>query len=101
MNVKPVKRLQLASKKGSARKVITIRADQILGQNPQTMTSRGPNILKRTASDTKSTGKIFFTPVRNVTTNISTLTATKTMTSPVKVLKIFILPPFQKIIINF
>jgi len=65
----PLKRLQVASRKGTARKVIAIRADQIqskiLNQNSNA-TSRGPNILKRSAVDNKA-AKLFLT-IPNTTT---------------------------------
>ncbi|XP_016839081.1 GA-binding protein subunit beta-2 [Nasonia vitripennis] len=85
LNVTPIKRLQMSNKKGASRKVITIRADQILGQNPPTMASRGgPNILKRASNDARNTGKIFLTSIGNATTAIPTLTAAKATMSPMK-----------------
>jgi GA-binding protein transcription factor beta len=80
-----MKRLQMNARKGNSRKVITIRADQILGQNQPTMTSRGPNILKRTTSDGRNAGKIFLTSIGNTTTGMPTLTPTKTTITPMKV----------------
>lgn len=76
----PIKRLQVASRKGTARKVIAIRTDQIqskiLNQNASTVTSRGPNILKRSAADNK-TAKLFLTTIPNTTT-VSNITEMKT-----------------------
>ncbi|XP_072744505.1 uncharacterized protein Atac3 [Anoplolepis gracilipes] len=67
-SIKPIKRLQ---GKGSARKVIAIRTDQIQSKilNPNSNTSavtRGPNILKRSAVDNKT--KLFVTTIPNTTT---------------------------------
>lgn len=60
-----VKRIQLGSRKGVPRKVIAIRADQILGQNPPVLTPRGPNILKRNTFPENKTGKVFLAPYSN------------------------------------
>ncbi|XP_012231755.2 GA-binding protein subunit beta-1 [Linepithema humile] len=76
----PMKRLQVASRKGTGRKVITIRTDQIqsskiLNPNSNTpITSRGPNILRRSPVD--KTTKLFVTTIPNTTT-ISTITEIK------------------------
>ncbi|XP_011499818.1 PREDICTED: GA-binding protein subunit beta-2 [Ceratosolen solmsi marchali] len=98
LNITPIKRLQMGARKGNSRKVITIRADQILGQNQPTITPRGPNILKRTASDGKSTGKIFLTSIGNATTGIPTLASTKTTISPMK--KPLITPKTEPILLH-
>ncbi|XP_076642372.1 ada2a-containing complex component 3 [Halictus rubicundus] len=74
-----VKRLQVAGKKGTSRKVIAIRADQILNHTTPTLTSRGPNILKRSSVDNKA-GKIFISSISN-TTPVSTLTQAKNIIS--------------------
>ncbi|KZC12262.1 PREDICTED: tankyrase-1 [Dufourea novaeangliae] len=74
-----VKRLQVAGKKGTPRKVIAIRADQILNHNTPTLTSRGPNILKRSSVDNKA-GKLFISSISN-TTPASTLTQSKNIIS--------------------
>ncbi|XP_054002288.1 ankycorbin-like isoform X1 [Hylaeus anthracinus] len=74
-----VKRLQVAGKKGTPRKVIAIRADQILNHNTPTLTSRGPNILKRSSVDNK-TGKLFISSISS-TTPIPTLTQSKNIIS--------------------
>ncbi|XP_012173675.2 GA-binding protein subunit beta-1 isoform X1 [Bombus terrestris] len=75
-----MKRLHVAGKKGSPRKVIAIRADQILSHNTPTLTSRGPNILKRSSVDNKA-GKLFISSISN-TTPVSTLTQSKNLISP-------------------
>ncbi|EZA51693.1 hypothetical protein DMN91_003582 [Ooceraea biroi] len=93
----PIKRLQVASRKGTARKVITIRTDQIQSKmlnqnsNASTITSRGPNILKRSAVDSKA-AKLFLTTIPNTTTisNIAEIKNTvqlkeKTASSPAKI----------------
>lgn len=59
-----VKRLQVTGKKGTPRKVIAIRADQILSHNTSTLSSRGPNILKRSSVDNKA-GKLFISSISN------------------------------------
>lgn len=84
-----MKRLQVSSKRGTSRKVIAIRADQILNQNTSTLTSRGPNILKRSAVDNKA-GKLFISPISNTTT-IPTITEPRNFssTSEVKLLMYF------------
>ncbi|XP_076162774.1 ada2a-containing complex component 3 isoform X2 [Ptiloglossa arizonensis] len=74
-----VKRLQVAGKKGTPRKVIAIRADQILSHNTSTLTSRGPNILKRSSVDNK-TGKLFISSISS-TAPVSTLTQSKNIIS--------------------
>ncbi|KMQ96826.1 ga-binding protein subunit beta-2 [Lasius niger] len=76
----PIKRLQVASRKGTARKVIAIRTDQIqskiLSQNSNTPAlTRGPNILKRSAVDNKM-AKLFVTTIPNTTT-VPTVTEIK------------------------
>lgn len=75
-----MKRLQMTGKKGTPRKVIAIRADQILNHSTPTLTSRGPNILKRSSVDNKA-GKLFISSISN-TTPVSTLTQSKNLTSP-------------------
>ncbi|XP_033338921.2 ada2a-containing complex component 3 isoform X1 [Megalopta genalis] len=70
-----VKRLQVAGKKGTSRKVIAIRADQILNHATPTLTSRGPNILKRSSVDNKP-GKLFISSISNATP-VSTPTQSK------------------------
>ncbi|XP_078050100.1 ada2a-containing complex component 3 isoform X2 [Augochlora pura] len=75
-----VKRLQVAGKKGTSRKVIAIRADQILNHSTPTLTSRGPNILKRSSIDNKA-GKLFISSISN-TTPVSTPTQSKNVISP-------------------
>ncbi|KAJ8674844.1 hypothetical protein QAD02_010630 [Eretmocerus hayati] len=65
LNITPMKRLQVNSKTGIARKVITIRADQIFNQTPTQITARAPNILKKLAGDAKSPGQIFITSLGN------------------------------------
>lgn len=74
-----MKRLHVAGKKGTPRKVIAIRADQILSQNTPTLTSRGPNILKRSSVDNKA-GKLFISSI-STTTPVSTLTQSKNIIS--------------------
>ncbi|XP_017877190.1 GA-binding protein subunit beta-1 isoform X2 [Ceratina calcarata] len=74
-----MKRLHVTGKKGSPRKVIAIRADQILSHNTPTLTSRGPNILKRSSMDNKA-GKLFISSISN-TTPVSTLTQSKNVIS--------------------
>ncbi|XP_043249323.1 GA-binding protein subunit beta-2 isoform X1 [Colletes gigas] len=74
-----MKRLQVAGKKGTPRKVIAIRADQILSHNTPTLTSRGPNILKRSSVDNKA-GKLFISSISN-TAPVSTLTQSKNLIS--------------------
>lgn len=74
-----VKRLQVTGKKGTPRKVIAIRADQILNHSTPTLTSRGPNILKRSSVDNKA-GKLFISSISN-TTPVSTLTQSKNVVS--------------------
>ncbi|KAL6448965.1 hypothetical protein ACFW04_000594 [Cataglyphis niger] len=75
----PIKRLQVASRKGATRKVIAIRTDQIqskiLSSNSNTALTRGPNILKRSAVDNK-TAKLFVTTIPNTTT-VPTVTEIK------------------------
>ncbi|KAL0116392.1 hypothetical protein PUN28_009780 [Cardiocondyla obscurior] len=50
-----IKRLQVASRKGASRKVITIRTDQLQSKlsnpNSNNITSRSTNILKKSAVD--------------------------------------------------
>lgn len=76
----PIKRLQVASRKGTGRKVIAIRTDQIQSKilSPNSNTSaltRGPNILKRSAVDNKA-AKLFVTTIPNTTT-VPTITEIK------------------------
>ncbi|XP_008549169.1 GA-binding protein subunit beta-2 isoform X1 [Microplitis demolitor] len=60
-----LKRIHVNSKKNTPRKVIAIRADQLTSP----LTSRGPNILKRSSEN--KPGKIYLAPVTN---NISVKT---------------------------
>lgn len=68
-----IKRLQVASSKGTPRKVIAIRTDQIQSKilnpssNTSTTTSRSPNILKKSAMDNKTT-KLLVTTISNTST---------------------------------
>lgn len=95
----PIKRLQVASRKGTARKVIAIRADQIqskiLSSNSNTALTRGPNILKRSAADNK-TAKLFVTTIPNTTT-VPTVTEIKNSLS-LKEVKLFIYFKYKIII---
>ncbi|XP_071557761.1 uncharacterized protein Atac3 [Temnothorax nylanderi] len=81
----PIKRLQVASRKGTSRKLITIRADQFQSKilnpnsNTSTTTSRSPNILKKSAVDNKAT-KLLVTTVSNTST-ASTVTEIKNSVS--------------------
>ncbi|XP_058789298.1 GA-binding protein subunit beta-2 isoform X2 [Phymastichus coffea] len=84
LNVSPIKRLQVGTKKGSTRKLITIRADQFLGQNSTPMMSKGPNILKKSSTDIKAGNKIFLTPIGNANSTIPAFTATKPTITSVK-----------------
>lgn len=68
-----MKRLQVTSRRGTPRKVIAIRADQILNQNAPSLTSRGPNILKRSSVDNKA-GKLF---ISSLSTNMTVPTLTQ------------------------
>jgi len=85
----PIKRLQVASRKGPSRKVIAIRADQIqskiLNPNSNTSTSRSPNILKK--ADNKPM-KLLVTTVPNTST-ASTVTEIKNSIST-KEVRLFI-----------
>lgn len=74
-----MKRLHVTGKKGTSRKVIAIRADQILSHNTPTLASRGPNILKRSSMDNKA-GKLFISSISS-TTPVSTLTQSKNVLS--------------------
>lgn len=90
-----IKRLQVASRKGSSRKVIAIRADQIQSKilnpnsNTSTTTSRSPNILKK-SPDNKST-KLLVTTVSNTpATTVTEIknsisTKEKVASSPIKI----------------
>ncbi|XP_046465102.1 GA-binding protein subunit beta-1 isoform X1 [Neodiprion pinetum] len=78
-----MKRLHVTGRRGSSRKVIAIRADQILGQANSSLTSRGPNILKRTTMDNKA-GKLFFASLANTTSSKPTLTQAKNIISTPK-----------------
>lgn len=53
------------------RKVIAIRADQILNKNQPALTPKGPNILKRSTPDAKP-GKILLTSLPNNSNNMTT-----------------------------
>lgn len=88
----PIKRLQVSSRKGTARKVIAIRTDQIQSKilSPNSNTSaitRGPNILKRNAVDNKAT-KLFVTTISNTST-VPTVSEMKNSLS-LKEVKLFI-----------
>lgn len=74
-----MKRLHVTGKKGPPRKVIAIRADQILNHNTPTLPSRGPNILKRSSVDNKA-GKLYISSISN-TSSVSTLTQSKNIIS--------------------
>ena len=84
-----LKRLQVNPKKGASKKVIAIRADQLIthnqiqnqNQNLPILTPRAPNILKRNSTENKA-GKLFVTSLANSTSTISTLTKSKKSTSP-------------------
>lgn len=75
----PIKRLHVA--KGTSRKVIAIRTDQIQSKilnpnsNTSTTISRSPNILKKSAMDNKAT-KLLVTTISNTST-ASTVTKIK------------------------
>ncbi|XP_020711613.2 ankyrin-1 isoform X2 [Athalia rosae] len=75
-----MKRLHVAGRRGSSRKVIAIRADQILGQTNSSLTPRGPNILKRTM-DNKA-GKLFFASLANNTSSVPALSQVKNIPAP-------------------
>ncbi|XP_024946061.1 GA-binding protein subunit beta-2 isoform X2 [Cephus cinctus] len=75
-----MKRLQVGTRRGTSRKVIAIRADQILGQNAPTLTPRGPNILKRNINENKA-GKLFLASLANSTSTVPTLTQAKHIVS--------------------
>ncbi|XP_066585043.1 GA-binding protein subunit beta-1 [Prorops nasuta] len=70
-----LKRLQVSSRRGNQRKVIAIRADQILSQTPPALSPRAPNILKRTPVENKA-GKFYISSLSNTKT-IPTLTPSK------------------------
>ncbi|XP_035725375.1 GA-binding protein subunit beta-2-like [Vespa mandarinia] len=74
-----MKRLQVTSRRGTPRKVIAIRADQILNQNTPSLTSRGPNILKRSSVDNKA-GKLFISSLSTAVT-VPTLTQSQYTTA--------------------
>ncbi|EFN76087.1 GA-binding protein subunit beta-2 [Harpegnathos saltator] len=61
-----IRRIQVSPRKGTARKVI-IKSNQIISQNLPTVTSRAPNILKKSSIDSKA-GKVFITTVPTTTT---------------------------------
>ncbi|TGZ37277.1 uncharacterized protein Atac3 [Temnothorax longispinosus] len=93
----PIKRLQVASRKGTSRKLVTIRADQLQSKilnpnsNTSTTTSRSPNILKKSAVDNKATkllvATVSNTPTASTVTEIknSVSTKEKVTSSPAKV----------------
>ncbi|XP_015177007.1 PREDICTED: GA-binding protein subunit beta-2 [Polistes dominula] len=91
-----MKRLQVSPRKGNARKVIAIRADQILNQSTPSLTSRGPNILKRSSVDNKG-GKLFISSlstamtVPTITQSHYTTSENKIVTSPSKITEPIIL----------
>lgn len=87
LNMTPIKRFQVGTKKGPARKLITIRADQLIGQHSTPMMSKGPNILKRASVETKSGNKIFLSSIGNANSTIPSFTATKNTLTPVKVVE--------------
>ncbi|XP_011305846.1 tankyrase-2 isoform X2 [Fopius arisanus] len=62
------------------RKVIAIRADQILNKSQPALTPKGPNILKRNTTDSKS-GKFFLSSIPN---NSSNFTNAKTITPKIQ-----------------
>ncbi|XP_032682302.1 GA-binding protein subunit beta-2 [Odontomachus brunneus] len=62
-----IRRIQVSPRKGTARKVIAIKANQIVSPNLPTVTSRAPNILKRSSIDSKA-GKVLITTIPNTTT---------------------------------
>ena len=72
----PVKRLQV-NKKEPTKKLVAIRADQVVNQNVSTFTSRGPNILKRTHNESKNTGKIYLNATQIPNLKIATSTPIK------------------------
>ncbi|XP_034191265.2 ada2a-containing complex component 3 isoform X1 [Osmia lignaria lignaria] len=74
-----MKRLHVSGKKGAPRKVIAIRADQILNHNTPTIPSRGPNILKRSSMDNKA-GKLYISSISNAS-SVSTHTQSKNIIS--------------------
>lgn len=74
-----MKRLQVTSRRGTPRKVIAIRADQILNQNAPNLTSRGPNILKKSSVDNKA-GKLFISSLSTAVT-VPTLTQSQYTTA--------------------
>lgn len=92
-----MKRLQVTSRRGTPRKVIAIRADQILNQNTPNITSRGPNILKRSSADNKA-GKLFISSLPTTMTvptltqsQFTTASENKVVTSPPKITEPIIL----------
>ncbi|XP_014601792.1 PREDICTED: GA-binding protein subunit beta-1 isoform X3 [Polistes canadensis] len=92
-----MKRLQVSPRKGNSRKVIAIRADQILNQSTPSLTSRSPNILKRSSVDNKG-GKIFISSLSNAMTvptitqsQYTTASENKIVTSPSKITEPIIL----------
>jgi len=88
-----IKRLQVASRKGTSRKVIAIRTDQIQSKilnpnsNASTTMSRSPNILKKSAVDNKAT-KLLVTTVSNTST-ASSVTELKNSVS-IKEVRLFV-----------
>lgn len=92
-----MKRLQVSPRKGNSRKVIAIRADQILNQSTPSLTSRGPNILKRSSVDNKG-GKVFISSLSTAMTvptitqsQYTTASENKIVTSPSKITEPIIL----------
>lgn len=76
-------RIQVAPRKGMRGKVFAIKANQFLGQKLPTVTSRGPNILKRSPVDNKA-GKVLITTISNTTT-VPTISECSNSVSPSEV----------------
>ncbi|KAI4498562.1 hypothetical protein M0802_006268 [Mischocyttarus mexicanus] len=86
-----MKRLQVSPRRGTSRKVIAIRADQIINQSTPSLTSRGPNILKRSSVDNRA-GKLLISSLPTATTfptitqsQYTTASENKLVTSPSKI----------------
>ncbi|XP_063982411.1 poly [ADP-ribose] polymerase tankyrase-2-like isoform X2 [Diachasmimorpha longicaudata] len=81
MSAKKLQEVQIGGTTYKARrKVIAIRADQILNKNQPPLTPKGPNILKRNTVEKQ--GKIFLTPVSNNSNNLSNITTHKSTIAP-------------------
>ncbi|XP_015127492.1 poly [ADP-ribose] polymerase tankyrase-2 isoform X2 [Diachasma alloeum] len=76
------------------RKVIAIRADQILNKSQPPLTPKGPNILKRNTAD--KPGKLFLTPIPNNSNNSSNVTTPKPTITPKVQKKALESPPKEK-----